>query len=134
MTNGKMVQYAALAGVGLAVPSAIYFLLLPQPLYALHLAVFLSAIAGVYGGFSVLDGRVRTIVLEGSVMAMFIALAMVGLKFSLLILAFGYVAHGVWDLVHHPKLVTTKIAAWYPPFCAVYDFSIAAFILVYYYL
>ncbi|NQV19989.1 MAG: hypothetical protein HQ511_01085 [Rhodospirillales bacterium] len=131
MTSRKMYQYAALAGVGFGVPSIIYFAMLPQPLYALHLAVFLSGIAGVYLGFSVLDGRPRTIVMETVVMVMFFALAILGLKFSLWILAFGYFAHGVWDCLHHPKLITTKIAAWYPPFCAVYDWTVATFIVVY---
>lgn len=134
MPDKKMYQYAALIGIGLAIPSMIYFYLLPQPLYILHLAIFLSAIAGVYLGFSVLDGRISTILIEGTVMAVFIALALVGLKFSLWILAFGYFAHGVWDCLHHPKLVTTRIAPWYPPFCAVYDWSVAAFIVAYMYL
>lgn len=134
MTSRKMFQYAALTGVGFAIPTIVYFVMLPHPLYVLHLAVFLSGIAGVYLGFSVLDGRPRTIVMEATVLIMFFALAILGLKFSLWILAFGYFAHGVWDCLHHPKLITTKIAAWYPPFCAVYDWSVATFIVVYMYL
>lgn len=134
MTARKMVQIASLVGFGLAISSMIYLWLLPHPLYVLHLAIFLSAIAGVYLGFSVIDGRVQTIAIEGTVMAAFIALAMVGLKYSLWILAVAYIAHGVWDCLHHPKLVTTKIAVWYPPFCAAYDWSLAAFIVAYMYL
>lgn len=134
MTNQKMYLYAGLVGLGLAIPSMIYFSLLPKPLYVLHLAIFLSGIAGVYLGFSVIDGRVRSIILESTVLAVFFALAIIGLKYSLLILAFGYFAHGVWDCLHHPKLITTKIAPWYPPFCAVYDWAITGFILVYFYL
>jgi len=134
MTDQKLIRIAALVGVGLAVPSMIYLLLLPQPLYIEHLAIFLAAIAGVYLGFAAMDGRIRNMILETTVVAVFIALAIVGLKFSLLILAFAYFAHGVWDVFHHPKAIDTKIVAWYPPFCAMYDWSIAAFILVYFYL
>lgn len=134
MPTQKVYQFAVLLGLGLGGGTIAYFLLLPHALYVLHLAIFLSAIAGVYLGFSVADGRIRTIILESTVMAVFIALAMVGLKFSLLILAFGYGAHGVWDFLHHPKIITTKVAAWYPPFCAVYDWMIASFILIYYFL
>ena len=129
-----MYQIAALVGFGLAAPTIIYLQFLPEPLYGLHLAVFLSAIAGVYLGFGVADGRVRNMILETTVVAVFIALAIIGFKFSLLILALAYFAHGVWDFLHHPRVITTKVAAWYPPFCAVYDWSIAAFILTYYYL
>ena len=134
MTNQKMYLYAGLVGLGAAIPSMAYFLFLSEPVYVLHLAIFLSAIAGVYLGFSVLDGRVRSIILETTALLVFVALAIIGLKYSLLILAFGYFAHGVWDCLHHPRLITTKIAPWYPPFCAVYDWSITAFILVYFYL
>ncbi len=134
MTDQKIVRIAALVGLGLAIPSMIYLLMLPQPLYIEHLAIFMAMIAGVYLGFAAIDGRMRNMVLETVVVTGFIVLAIVGLKFSLLILAFAYFAHGVWDFLHHPKMIDTKIVIWYPPFCAVYDWSIAAFILVYYYL
>ena len=134
-TAGKnAIRIAALVGAGFAAGTIAYLLFWPQPVSVLHLTVFLGAIAGVYLGFSVIDGRPRTIILETTVMAVFMGLAIIGLKFSLLILAFGYFAHGVWDLMHHPKMVTTKITAWYPPFCAVYDWTIAAFTLVAYVL
>ncbi len=134
MPTQKMYQLAALVGVGFAAPTIIYLLFLPDPLYGLHLAIFLSTIAGVYLGFSIADGRVRNIILESTVIAIFVALSIIGLNYSLLILAFGYFAHGVWDCVHHPNLVTTQVAVWYPPFCAVYDWSITTFVLIYYYL
>jgi hypothetical protein len=40
--------------------------------------------------------------------------------------AIGLVLHGVWDALHHPRAVTTRVPAWYPPLCAVYDWVLAA--------
>ncbi len=48
---------------------------------------------------------------------------------SPLLLAAGYAAHGLWDLVHHPRGVTTPVRSWYPPFCVVFDVVLAVFIL-----
>jgi len=49
---------------------------------------------------------------------------------SPLVLAVGYAAHGVWDLVHHPRAVTTPVRTWYPPFCVAFDVALAVFILM----
>ncbi|KYQ93660.1 hypothetical protein DLAC_05045 [Tieghemostelium lacteum] len=44
----------------------------------------------------------------------------------------GYLIHGAWDIVHHSFLyglfdTRTQTPSWYPLFCFVYDFAVAAY-------
>lgn len=91
--------------------------------------MILGAAAGVYVGFAVSDGRARELRVEAAVAVVFIIVASTGALMSPLLLAIGYVAHGVWDLLHHPKAVKTKVAAWWPPACLIYDWVISGFIV-----
>ncbi len=118
------------AAVVLAIPTMGIDLVLPDQQARALLTVLLAAIAGIYVGFALMDGRPHIVVLEASIALAFVLLATLGAQASLLVLAMGYIGHGVWDLVHHPNYVPTRLVAWYPPFCALYDWLIAAFILV----
>ena len=95
-------------------------------------AVGLVLIALVYLVFALRDGRRQAILIESCAVVFFVLVAIGGWRVSLLILAFGYAAHGVWDALHHPHAVTTKVVRWYPPFCAVYDWAVAAYLLFIY--
>jgi uncharacterized protein DUF6010 len=57
-------------------------------------------------------------------------LAVVGLRASTTALAAGYALHGVWDLLHHPRAVPTRVASWFPPTCAAFDFVVAVALLI----
>lgn len=94
-------------------------------------AVQLGFIGGVYFGFAVSRGSVNELVLEFLVAGTFMFVGAIALgNDSKLVLAAGYLAHGVWDAVHHPRAVTTPVRTWYPPFCAVFDLIVFAFVLV----
>ena len=92
--------------------------------------LLLAIIGAIYIGFAFNDGRLGITVLEIAVSIVFFALAFLGMLISPYILAAGFLAHGFWDLAHHPKVVTTKVPRWYIPFCAVYDFIHASFFLL----
>jgi Family of unknown function (DUF6010) len=64
------------------------------------------------------------------VAAIVLALAVVGLRASTTSLAAGYALHGVWDLLHHPRAVPTRVARWFPPACAAFDFVVAIALLI----
>jgi len=50
---------------------------------------------------------------------------------SVILLAAGYGAHALWDLVHHPVGIRTPVRRnRYPLFCVLFDLVAAAFILV----
>lgn len=55
---------------------------------------------------------------------------LLGLLFSPYFLALGYFGHGIWDLVHHPKLVQTRVPQSYIYLCSIYDWVVGIFIIV----
>lgn len=121
----------ALIGAGLALMAGavLWSGIVPHP-FDFH-AVLLAAIAAVYVGFALTDGRLRLVFLETGAAVGFLALVLVGLVGSPMLLALGFMLHGFWDLMHHPKRgIETRLPEWYPPFCAAYDFVHAAFFLL----
>ena len=54
-----------------------------------------------------------------------LAFALLSLIYSPYLIAAGFVAHGLWDLLHHSRGVTTSVPGWYPRFCAMYAFAYA---------
>lgn len=116
----------------LAAATILPAVLLPPALTLDLLALLLAGIAGVYVGFAITDGRGRTLAVEAAVALVCLAVAAFGLWWSPLALVVGYTAHGVWDVVHHPQRIDTRLAPWYPPFCAVYDWLVAIFILIWF--
>ena len=122
---------SATVGVLLAILTSVYAWspLDPEPL-AFH-ALALAAIGAVYAGFGLVDGRTGVAALEVVVATAFVIVALVGLWLAPMLVGFGLVLHGVWDLVHGPHRVTTRIPGWYPAFCAAYDFVFAGVFFVY---
>lgn len=101
---------------------------IPDPL-AFH-AVFLAVIGAIYAGFAFADGRLPIVILELSVGTGFIVLALLGLWQAPVFIAAGLFLHGAWDLAHRPRAIPTKLPAWYPPFCAAFDFIFAGLFLL----
>jgi Family of unknown function (DUF6010) len=100
---------------------------IPDPL-AFH-SVALAVIGAIYMGFAFSDGRLSIMIVELSVATAFVVLAFLGLWWAPAFLAVGLVLHGLWDLAHRPRGITTKLPSWYPPFCAAYDFVFAGVFL-----
>jgi len=84
-------------------------------------ALLLTAIAGVYVGFAVLDGRYSRIAVECVVAICFVAFSTAAMIYNPMWLPAGYIAHGVWDFLHHTPVFKVKMPIWYIPFCAAYD-------------
>jgi len=94
----------------------------PVVMYALMVA----AIAFIYVGFALVDGRPGVVVVESGVALAFFWLATGALRLWAPLAGFGLVLHGIWDLLHHPRAISTRLPVWYPPLCAVYDWVLAA--------
>ncbi len=94
------------------------------------LAVQLAAIAAVYVGSSLADGRVSLVAPETIVAFVFFACSLFGRWASPAILAAGYFAHGAWDAVHHLGAISTLLPNWYAPFCLGYDGVVGLFIYI----
>jgi Family of unknown function (DUF6010) len=95
--------------------------ILPTAMAFDFFAVLLAIIAAIYVGFAIADGRDGIKWIEISTAVIFIIVALLGLWISPWILIAGYLAHGLWDWLHHAQHIQTDVQNWYPPFCAVYD-------------
>lgn len=94
------------------------------------LAIQLGAIAAVYAGASLAAGGLAVNVAEITVVFVFLGITLIGLWISPPVLAGGYFAHGLWDVLHHWGLIPTLLPDWYAPFCLGYDWVVGAFIAV----
>lgn len=89
----------------------------------------LAAIAAIYVGFAVADGRWKVIGVESTVAFTFILVAAAAVTGSAWLLVVGYLGHGLKDLwQHRTQFVSTT--RWWPPFCMAVDFVVAAVIAV----
>jgi hypothetical protein len=97
----------------------------PATVYALELA----AIAAVYVGFAVADGRPRVIAVETAVAGLFIVLAATAVTASAWLLVLGYTGHGLKDAWQQRRQYVAN-TRWWPPFCAAVDWLLAAILII----
>jgi hypothetical protein len=93
--------------------------------YALGLVV----IAAIYIGFAVADGRPRIIAVESGVAFGFVIIAAAAVTGTPWLLVIGLAGHGLKDLWQHRTQFVANMR-WWPPFCMVVDFVVAAIIIV----
>jgi fucose 4-O-acetylase-like acetyltransferase len=93
--------------------------------YALGLAL----IASIYIGFAVSDGRRHVIAVESAVATVFIVVAAAAITGSPWLLVLGFFGHGLKDFWQHRRQFVDN-TRWWPPFCAVIDWVVAAAIVV----
>ena len=93
--------------------------------YALGLVV----IAGIYVGFAVADGRPKVIAVESSVTFAFVVVAAAAITGPPGRLVAGLAGHGLEDLWQHRTHFVAN-TRWWPPFCMVVDWVVAAIIAV----
>ena len=93
-------------------------------------ALLVAGIGFIYVGFALADGRVGVGVIESIVALVFFWLAAGALTIWAPLAGVALVLHGIWDLLHHPRAITTKLPVWYPSMCAVYDWVLAAIFFV----
>src|SRR4051812_12804186 len=91
-------------------------------------AVGLVAIASVYIGFAVADGRPKVIAVESSVTFAFVLVGAAAVTQSPWLLVAGLAGHGVKDLWQHRTHFVSG-PRWWPPFCMVVDWVVAAIII-----
>jgi len=92
-------------------------------------AVGLAVIASVYIGFAVADGRPRVLAVESSVAGLFVLIAAAAVTGSPWLLVLGLGGHGLKDLWQHRRQFVANMR-WWPPFCLVVDWAVAAIIAV----
>jgi len=120
------VFWGVVVGVAQALTPLALWWLDPVTVYALGLAV----IAPIYIGLAVGgDGRWKVIAVETGVASGFIIIAAAAITGTPWLLVVGLAGHGFKDLWQHRThfVANTK---WWPPFCCVVDFVVAAIIAV----
>ncbi|MEL6269488.1 MAG: hypothetical protein AAFR22_06730 [Chloroflexota bacterium] len=117
-------------GVGLAAVTAATLTVLSPDKRVDVAALITMLIASIYVGFGIADGRPRHLMIEIVGLTFFSGLTLLGLWVSPFWLVAGLMLHGVYDLIHHPGAIPTEIAAWYPPFCAIYDWLVGGYLLL----
>jgi hypothetical protein len=91
-------------------------------------ALELVAIASVYVGFAVADGRPKVIAVESSVTFAFVVVAAAAITGSPWLLVAGLAGHGLKDLWQHRSHFVAN-TRWWPPFCMIVDWVVAAIIV-----
>ena len=85
-------------------------------------------IASLYSLFAVMGGSTRALVLESLVGVGFVALAVLGFRTSLWLVAAALGVHGVFDLVHGAVISNPGVPHWWPAFCLTYDAAAAGYL------
>ena len=92
-------------------------------------ALGLAAIAAIYVGFAVADGRPKVIAVETTVAFSFILIAAAAVTGTPWLLVIGLAGHGVKDMWQHRTQFVSG-TRWWPPFCAAVDFAVSAILVV----
>jgi hypothetical protein len=117
--------WGLLVGVAQAATPIAFWWLNTATVYALGIAV----IASVYIGFAVADGRLKVLVVETGVASGFLIIAAAAITGTPWLLVVGLAGHGLKDLWQHRRQFVAN-TRWWPPFCFVVDWAVAAIIAV----
>lgn len=109
---------AVAAGAALAVPYVRYA-------RRVHFAVGLVVAALVYVVFAISRGAIDSLLVELGGVALFTAIAFLGMRYSRWFLAVGWAAHVGWDLLLHPAGAASYAPWWYPIVCIGFDLVVA---------
>jgi hypothetical protein len=92
-------------------------------------ALGLIAIAAIYIGLAVSDGRPKIIVVESGVAFAFVVVAAAAVTGTPWLLVAGLAGHGLKDLWQHRTRFVAN-TRWWPPFCMVVDVVVAVILVV----
>jgi hypothetical protein len=121
--NGT-VLWGTVVGLLQAATPLVFWWLDSATVYALGLV----AIAWIYVGFAVADGRPKVIAVESSVTLAFVVVAAAAITGSPWLLVVGLAGHGLKDLWQHRTHFVAN-TRWWPPFCMIVDFVVAAILV-----
>lgn len=85
-------------------------------------------VASYYALFAVMGGSTRALVLELLAGAVFVAGAVVGLRWSLWVAASALAGHGILDFFHAALISDPGVPSWWPAFCGAYDVTAGAYL------
>ena len=77
-----------------------------------------------------MSGSIHAILVESAVMTAFAAVAVLGFRRTLWIVAAALAGHGVFDAVHGALVTNPGVPVWWPAFCLAFDVTAASAMLV----
>jgi hypothetical protein len=93
--------------------------------------VALIVIGSYYVLFATMGGSTPSIITETIGAMVFLAIAVIGFRVNLWIVALAIVGHGLFDFFVHPHLVTNPgMPAWWPAFCGTIDVALGILIAI----
>lgn len=81
----------------------------------------LIVVASYYVLFAVMGGGGGDVIVELLIFAVFAALAVMGFRMSMWVVAAGLALHGIFDFVRGGVLAGRGVPDWWPAFCGGYD-------------
>jgi intracellular septation protein A len=134
MATKPIFSRAEVRSIAVALVLAAVFLLGTHALAADHdveiFALFLALTACVYGGATLNPAASGYVAVELPVVLVVFGLAVAGLLASPQWLAVGYIAHSIWDTLHHYNKIRTPIVRAFPPVCAIFDLVVGVAVLI----
>lgn len=88
----------------------------------------MMVIAAYYVLFAVMGGSTQAIVIEAAVATVFLAVSLVGFKYSLRLVVGALASHGILDLFHGQMIANPGVPVWWPAFCLTYDVVAAGYL------
>ena len=80
--------------------------------------------------FAVMGSSTPVLALECLAAAVFLALAVIGFKWSLWLTAAALAGHGIFDFFHHLLIQNPGVPVWWPGFCMSFDVLAGGFLAV----
>jgi hypothetical protein len=124
---GSEFLLAILTGVVLAVPYVIYARRMRDRRRVFGIGLVTAA--AVYVGFALRGGTRKEILIELTGIVVFGLFVVLGVRYSIDLLALGWASHVVWDLLIHPVSTASYAPWWYPVMCIGFDLFVAGAIV-----
>ena len=93
-------------------------------------ATVLIVVASYYVLFAVMGDSTHALVVESTVMAVFLLAAVIGFKRYPWLVAACIAAHGVFDVFHDLVVENPGVPEWWPAFCMAFDVGAAGFLAI----
>ncbi len=88
--------------------------------------LLLIIIPSIYIGFALQEGISGNVqFIESTQLIFYIVLVVLSRNLSLYLIPFGFLLHGIWDILHKSGRLRVSQPSWYIPACIVYDWIFA---------
>jgi hypothetical protein len=90
----------------------------------------LIVVASYYALFAVIGASKGALETESAVGVGFVALALLGFKRSMWLVAAAIAGHGLFDMIHNVLIENPGVPVWWPAFCATVDLILGGWLAV----